>query len=116
MRMRVCVFRSIRPRRCAAVAHPLAFAREVHSMSTPSCMIHLVSANLGRLIGPSIPDPVVEAARASLRRPEVARRLRGAWVMAFGDDLHLHLTTFAGDFPAGEPPQAFAVRAAREAA
>src|SRR5262245_42369010 len=85
-------------------------------MSAPSCTIHIVSANLGRLIGPSMPEAVVEAARASLRRPEVARRLRGAWVMAFGDDLHLHLTTFADGFPAGESPQAFAARAAREAA
>jgi fructose 1,6-bisphosphate aldolase/phosphatase len=85
-------------------------------MSTPSCTIHIISANLGRLLGPALPEPVVEAARASLRRPEVARRLRGAWVMAFGDDLHLHLTTFAGDFPAGESPQGPTLRAAREAA
>jgi fructose 1,6-bisphosphate aldolase/phosphatase len=85
-------------------------------MSTPSCTIHIKSANLGRLLGPYLPEPVVEAARLSLRRPEVARRLRGAWVMAFGDDLHLHLTTFGGDFPPGESPAALVARAAREAA
>jgi fructose 1,6-bisphosphate aldolase/phosphatase len=84
-------------------------------MSTSSCMIHVVSANLGRLLGPHLPEPVVEAARASLRRPEVAKRLRGAWVMAFGDDLHLHLTTHPAGLPPGEPPQALALRVARDA-
>jgi fructose 1,6-bisphosphate aldolase/phosphatase len=79
-------------------------------------MIHVVSANLGRLLGPHLPEAVVEAARASLRRPEVAKRLRGAWVMAFGDDLHLHLTTYSGGWPPGEPPPAFARRAAKDAA
>ena len=51
----------------------------------------------------------------SLRRPEVTRRLRGAWVMSLGDDLHLHLSTAAADFPDGNPG-IFAARAAREAA
>ncbi len=85
-------------------------------MSAPSCTVHVVSANLGRLLGPHLPEAVVEAARVSLRRPEVAKRLRGAWVMAFGDDLHMHLTTHGPDFPSGEAPQGFAARAAKEAA
>src|SRR5262249_12378071 len=58
---------------------------------------------------------VAEAARAYLREAP-AGRLRGAWVMLFGDDLHLHLTTFNGDFPGGEDPGAFAARLAIEAA
>jgi fructose 1,6-bisphosphate aldolase/phosphatase len=84
-------------------------------VSAPTCTIHLIGCNLGRLLGPCLPEAVVEAARAALRKPETARRLRGAWIMAFGDDLHLHLTTFAGDFSGGEAPHAFAARAAREA-
>jgi fructose 1,6-bisphosphate aldolase/phosphatase len=84
-------------------------------MSKASSEIHILSANLGRLLGPYLPEPVVDAARASLRRPDVARRLRGAWVMSLGDDLHLHLTTAATDFRDGNPA-AFAARAAREAA
>jgi fructose 1,6-bisphosphate aldolase/phosphatase len=85
-------------------------------MSAPPCTIHLFSFNLGRLLGPFLPEPVVAAARASLRRPESARRLRGSWVTVFGDDLHLHLTTFAPDQPAGETAQGFATRLAKEAA
>src|SRR5262245_9755270 len=84
-------------------------------MPKPSCTIHLVSANLGRLLGPYLPETVAAAARASLRRTEVARRLRGSWVLSIGDDLHLHLTTAASDFPDSDPA-AFAARAAWEAA
>src|SRR5262249_10921109 len=84
-------------------------------MSKPTCAIHIIDANLGRLLGPYLPEPVVEAARASLRRPEVARRLRGAWVLSVGDDLHLHLTTAAADFTDG-PAGASAPQAARAAA
>jgi fructose 1,6-bisphosphate aldolase/phosphatase len=84
-------------------------------VSTPSCAIHVFSANLGRLLGPYLPEQVVEAARASLRRPEPARRLRGAWVMAFGDDLHLHLTTSAADHK-DAPAAAYVAKAAKEAA
>jgi fructose 1,6-bisphosphate aldolase/phosphatase len=79
-------------------------------------MIHVMSANLGRLLGPHLPEAVVEAARSSLRRPEVAKRLRGAWVMVFGDDLHLHLTTFVNDLSPGIAPRAFALQAAKDAA
>jgi fructose 1,6-bisphosphate aldolase/phosphatase len=85
-------------------------------MSAPSCSIFVLSANLSRLLGPQLPEPVVEAARASLKRPETAKFLRGSWVRAFGDDLHLHLTTFAGDFSRGEAPTAFSLRVAIEAA
>jgi fructose 1,6-bisphosphate aldolase/phosphatase len=85
-------------------------------MPAPSCTIHILSANLSRLLGPELPEPVVEAARASLNRPEVAKLLRGRWVMAFGDDLHLHLTTYEADFPRGESAQAFATRVGIEAA
>src|SRR5262249_24458233 len=82
-------------------------------MPAPSSPIPTLSANLGRLLGPYLPDPVVEAARTSLRRPEPARRLRGCWAMAFGDDLHFHLTTFAPALPPGVTAQAFAREGAR---
>jgi fructose 1,6-bisphosphate aldolase/phosphatase len=84
-------------------------------MSKPSCAIHVLSANLSRALGQHLPEPVVEAARQSLKRPEVARLLRGSWVMTFGDDLHLHLTTFGGDFAQGEATHAFALRVGKEA-
>jgi fructose 1,6-bisphosphatase len=78
--------------------------------------IHLVSANLGRWLGPAIPDTVVAAARAYLHDQPAAQRLRGVWVMAFGDDLHLHLTTYNGDYPPGGDPAAAAAKLAKEAA
>ena len=85
-------------------------------MAESTCTIHIISANLGRILGPYLPEAVVEAARASLARPEVARYLRGAWVMAFGDDLHFHLSIFANDLPASKSSANFALQAAKEAA
>jgi fructose 1,6-bisphosphate aldolase/phosphatase len=84
-------------------------------MKPDQSTIHLVSANLSRWLGPAIPEEVVTAAREYLRGPQ-AGRLRGAWVTAFGDDLHLHLTTCNGDFPPGEEPAPLAHRLALEAA
>ena len=78
-------------------------------MNKEQSNIHIFSANLGRWLGPALPETVAEAARAYLRDHDPDRRLRGAWLMVFGDDLHLHLTTFNGDFPAGNDPGAFAV-------
>jgi fructose 1,6-bisphosphate aldolase/phosphatase len=77
--------------------------------------IHIVSANLARWLGPELPEPVVEAARAYLRGKDVSKRLRGWWVIAFGDDLHLHLTTYGGDFR-NHDPAAYALKAAKGAA
>jgi hypothetical protein len=67
-------------------------------MAPTQCTIHLVSANLGRQLGPHIPETVVKTARGALGRGVPAKRLRGAWVMAFGDDLHFHLVTCNQDF------------------
>jgi fructose 1,6-bisphosphate aldolase/phosphatase len=78
--------------------------------------IHLISANLGRSLGPQLPEEVVEAARAHLKQHDASRRLRGAWVTVFGDDLHLHLTTFNGDFPSGEDPRVLAGALGKDAA
>jgi len=85
-------------------------------MKPEQSTIHLVSANLGLWLGPRLPDPVVDSARDYLRANDTARRLRGCWVMVFGDDLHLHLTTFNGDFPAGENPGTYAYGLAKGAA
>src|SRR5262249_52331250 len=90
--------------------------REDVVMSPTQCAIHLVSANLGRLLGPHIPAAVVKAGRSCLGRGLPAKRLRGAWVMAFGDDLHIHLVTCNQNFSGGEDPRAFAAKVAREAA
>jgi fructose 1,6-bisphosphate aldolase/phosphatase len=77
-------------------------------MKSDQCTIHLTSANLGRWLGPQLPDELVHAAREYLGRHDQKHRLRGFWVAVFGDDLHLHLTTYNGDFAAGEDPAAFA--------
>ncbi len=82
-------------------------------MNANQSNIHIVSANLGRWLGLELPAEVVDAARTYLSTNDSARRLRGAWVMAFGDDLHLHLTTFNGDFPNGNDPFQFAAEVAR---
>jgi fructose 1,6-bisphosphate aldolase/phosphatase len=77
-------------------------------MKSQPSTIHILGANLGRLLGPALPEPVLQAAHDSLRKNDPGGRLRGVWVAAFGDDLHLHLTTYTGDFAAGEDPAAFA--------
>ena len=59
--------------------------------------VTLVSLALGHHIAGEIPEEIVESARGELQDS----RFRGAWVQAFGGDLHLHLTTFNGDFLVG---------------
>src|SRR5262249_9610699 len=59
-------------------------------------------------LGPALPAQVLDAARDYLRAKDAAKRLRGAWVRYFGEDLHLHLTTFNGDFSGGQAPAVFA--------
>ena len=85
-------------------------------MKPDQSTIHVVSANFGRWLGPQLPAPVLEAAREYLRNNDANRRLRGSWVAAFGDDLHVHLTTFNGDFPKGDSPADYATALARGAA
>jgi fructose 1,6-bisphosphatase len=78
--------------------------------------IHIISANLGRWLGAEIPDRVLQAARDYLRQKDSAKRLRGAWVKDFGEDLHIHLTTFNGDFSGNQSPGLYAFDHARAAA
>jgi len=78
-----------------------------------SC-IHLISLNLGRWLGPGLLDDVVAAARSYLHAKD-GSRLRGAWIRAFGADLHFHLTTFAGDFGKGQDPVMYAAELALDA-
>jgi fructose 1,6-bisphosphate aldolase/phosphatase len=78
--------------------------------------IHIVSANLARWLGPEIPREVLQAARDYLHTKDSTRRVRSVWVNAFGEDLHLHLTTFNGDFDAGQDPAVYAFDLARGAA
>jgi fructose 1,6-bisphosphate aldolase/phosphatase len=85
-------------------------------VKTDQSTIHLVSANLGRWLGPGLPEAVAEAARAYLRDNDPDGRLRGLWVAVFGDDLHMHLTTCNGDFPGGAGAPDFALGLARGAA
>src|SRR5262245_45986322 len=73
-------------------------------MTREQCNIHIISANLGRWLGPQLPEELARHARDYLRPNEKPCRLCGAWVALFGDDLHLHLSTFNGDFPNGVDP------------
>ena len=85
-------------------------------MQPDQSTIHIVSANLGRWLGSELPKAAVDAARATLTTHVSSGRLRGAWVMAFGEDLHLHVTTFNGDFLAGGDASEFAAEATLAAA
>ena len=85
-------------------------------MQPDQSSIHIVSANLGRWLGSELPKAAVDAARATLTTHVSSGRLRGAWVMAFGEDLHLHVTTFNGDFLAGGDASEFAAEATLAAA
>src|SRR5262245_19828825 len=85
-------------------------------MKSESCTIHIFSANLGRWLGPQLPSEVAQAARNYLVTNDEAGRLRGVWVTVFGDDLHLHLTTYNGDFTADDTPASVALALARGAA
>jgi fructose 1,6-bisphosphate aldolase/phosphatase len=85
-------------------------------MNPNQSTIHIVSADLGSLLGPALPAPVVEAAREHLRTQDANQRLRAAWVRDFGEDLHQHLTTFQGDFSTGQDPRAYTLDLARGAA
>jgi fructose 1,6-bisphosphate aldolase/phosphatase len=86
------------------------------AMNSNQSNVHILTANLGRWLGSELPPAVVDAARDYLHTHDLNRRLRGAWVRDFGEDLHLHLTTFNGDFPAGQEPAAFAEELGRGAA
>src|SRR5262249_10820237 len=67
-------------------------------------------------LGPDIPREELQAARDYLNTKDSAKRLRSTWVNAFGEDLHVHLTTFNGDFSAGPNPALYALDLARGAA
>lgn len=84
-------------------------------MNSDQSNLHIISANLGRWLGSDLPAPVIEAAHEYLSANDSAGRLRGAWVRTFGEDLHLHLTTFNGDFLTGGDPSEFAAGLARGA-
>lgn len=81
--------------------------------------ILIVSADLGRWFGSELPSPVIEVAQQVLQTKVQTGILRGAWINAFGGDLHLHLTTFNGDFFEGgtyrENPSEVAAKLALEA-
>jgi fructose 1,6-bisphosphate aldolase/phosphatase len=77
-------------------------------MKPDQSTIHITSANLGRWLGPQLPDELVHAARTYLGSHDPKHRLRGFWVAVLGDDLHLHLTTYNGDFADDENPAAYA--------
>jgi fructose 1,6-bisphosphate aldolase/phosphatase len=94
----------------------LSSSKENPAMNPNQSNIHIASVNLGRWLVPELPPVVVDAARDFLSANASARRLRGWWIRDFGEDLHLHLTTYNGDFSPGENPASFAVQLALGAA
>jgi fructose 1,6-bisphosphatase len=85
-------------------------------MNPKQSTVHIISVNLGRWLGPALPAEVVAAARDHLATADSGKRLRGAWIRDFGEDLHLHLTTHNADFTSGPSPAEFALGLARAAA
>jgi fructose 1,6-bisphosphate aldolase/phosphatase len=83
-------------------------------MGLPASALHIVTFDLGRWVGTTLPDEILDAAREHLQR--AGRRLRGAFVTAFGGDLHVHLATCEADFRAGESAAEYARTVAGEAA
>ncbi|RMF85509.1 MAG: fructose 1,6-bisphosphatase, partial [Nitrospinota bacterium] len=81
--------------------------------------VMIVSADLGSCFGHELLPDVLEPPREFLQGKVAAGVLRGAWVNVFGGDLHLHLTTYNGDFVEGETyrenPSEVAARLALEA-
>ena len=87
--------------------------------STQSNVI-IASIDLGSLLGGDIPIGVIQVADQFLRDKVDNGTLKGAWTNIFGGDLHLHITTYNGDFFDGnsyrDNPSTCAAELARKAA
>jgi len=66
--------------------------------SSEQSNIHIISLDLGRLLGLSLPSEVIAQASQSLDAKLSEGRLRGALAFGFAQDLHIHISTSNSDF------------------
>ena len=64
--------------------------------------IDIISLDLGSFLGGELPTQIIEVARQALEGKIRERQLRGRLVYGFGPDLHIHVSTYNGDFSAGD--------------
>lgn len=84
-----------------------------HSSSEQS-NIHIISINLGNLLGLDIPLEIIDQAAQSLDEKIAAGQLRGGLTYGFAQDLHIHVTTHNSDLDSTSPGTV-AMQAALEA-
>jgi fructose 1,6-bisphosphatase len=59
--------------------------------------IDIISLDLGSFVGGELPSQIVDVAREVLDLKITEGQLRGAFVQGFGQDLHMHLSTYNED-------------------
>ena len=59
--------------------------------------IDIISLDLGSFLAGELPSQIIDVAREVLDRKIEEGQLRGAFVQGFGQDLHMHLSTYSGD-------------------
>ena len=75
---------------------------------------HIISINLGNLLGLDIPLEIIGQAAQSLDEKIAAGQLRGGLAYGFAQDLHIHVTTHNSDLDSTSPGT-IAMQAALEA-
>ena len=61
--------------------------------------IDIISLDLGSFVSGELPAQIIDVARQALDERIRERQLRGRLVFGFGRDLHIHVSTYNGDFP-----------------
>ena len=64
--------------------------------------IDIISLDLGSFVSGELPAQIIEVARQTLDGKIREGQLRGGVVYGFGRDLHIHVSTYNGDFPPGD--------------
>ena len=64
--------------------------------------IDIISLDLGGFLSGELPAQILDVARQALDGKIREGQLRGRLVYGFGRDLHIHVSTYNGDFPPGD--------------
>ncbi|MEE8348248.1 MAG: fructose 1,6-bisphosphatase [Acidobacteriota bacterium] len=85
--------------------------------SSEQSNIHIISLDLGSLLGLDLPAEIIAQAAESLEAKRSQGQLRGALTYSFAQDLHIHISTSNSDFAEedGSDPETAALQAALEA-
>ena len=85
--------------------------------SSEQSNIHIISLDLGNLLGLDLPSEVIAQAAQSLDETMAQGQLRGALAYGFAQDLHIHISTNNSDFAGndGSDSGVIALQAALEA-